>query len=167
MEKLGVELPLLLTQIVNFTIVLILLTKFLYKPILKKLNERKALIEEGLAWTEKAKIEQEKLEKKKLELMKEAREETRVILENARKDAKQLREDILASGKKELAQLRIKQEKEMETKLSHEKNMLRDGTVDIAYEMLKKVLGEIMTSENQHKFILKQLKKIHLSHENK
>ena len=48
MEKLGIEPILLLTQVINFTILVVVLTKFLYKPILKMLDERKKKIEEGL-----------------------------------------------------------------------------------------------------------------------
>ena len=53
MEKLGIELTQILTQIFNFTLMVFLLTKLLYKPVIKKLEERKAKIAEGLAYTEK------------------------------------------------------------------------------------------------------------------
>ena len=64
MEKLGIQLPMLLTQIVNFTIMLLLLTKFLYKPILKALKERKEKISQGLIYAEKMQAEEEKMLKK-------------------------------------------------------------------------------------------------------
>ena len=47
-EALGLNLPQLIAQIVNFAILLIILRLTLYKPILKMLDERKQKIAEGL-----------------------------------------------------------------------------------------------------------------------
>lgn len=57
-EKLGLDWKLLLSQAVNFLILLVLLRQFAYKPLLKVLKERRAKIEEGLA---KAKEAEERL----------------------------------------------------------------------------------------------------------
>ncbi|MCL4338932.1 hypothetical protein M1271_04545, partial [Patescibacteria group bacterium] len=64
MEKLGVEPFQLLTQLFNFFLMVFILTKFLYKPITKKLEERKKKIEEGLEYADRMKSEMEKSDKK-------------------------------------------------------------------------------------------------------
>ena len=48
MENIGIEPYQLLTQVINFALMIFILTKLLYKPILKGLEERKKKIEEGL-----------------------------------------------------------------------------------------------------------------------
>ena len=48
-EQLGLDWKLLLSQAVNFLLLLFLLRKFAYLPLLKILKERRARIEEGLA----------------------------------------------------------------------------------------------------------------------
>src|SRR3989338_9157846 len=53
MDKIGVEPVALLTQIINFLLMVLILSKILYKPILKMLDERKKKIEEGLKYTAK------------------------------------------------------------------------------------------------------------------
>jgi len=52
-------------QIINFTILLLLLKKFLYKPILKILKQRAQKIEEGIEAAEKSIEERDKLEELK------------------------------------------------------------------------------------------------------
>jgi F-type H+-transporting ATPase subunit b len=48
MEKLGINLGTLIFQILNFTIVCILLYAWAYKPILNMMNNRKQKIAQGL-----------------------------------------------------------------------------------------------------------------------
>ncbi|HCS79510.1 TPA: ATP synthase F0 subunit B [Patescibacteria group bacterium] len=165
MEALGVELPLLLTQILNFSIVLFVLTKFLYKPILKALDERRRRIEEGLAWSEKAQLEEEKMTKRKQETLREARDEARVIVENAKKDAQRLRDDIVAAGHQEVASLKVRQQKELEAQFEKMSRELAGKTVDIAAAMVQQILPDVLTSTNQHQLVTSQLAKIAKAHE--
>lgn len=164
MDKLGIELPLLLTQVVNFTIMLIILTKLLYKPILKGLRERREKIAEGLAASEKAKIEAEKITKKREEIIKEAREEVRVILENAQKEAKLVKDEIVADGKKEATLFKEKTEKEMATKYKEMTGAAMAHTVDIATAMVKQLLPQVLTEKNQHELVTRELKKLERIH---
>lgn len=165
MEALGIELPLLLTQILNFIIVLFVLNRFLYKPILRVLEERRQKIEEGLAWSEKARLEEEKMNKRKQELLREAKDEARVILENAKKDAKRLKDEIVASGHTEVAALKVRQQQELVAQHEQMSRELSVQTVDIAAAMVKQILPEVLTSDDQHRVISSQLKKIAKAHE--
>lgn len=165
MEKLGVELPLLLTQIVNFAVLLVILTKLLYKPILTGLRERRKKIEEGLAFTEKAKREEEKLTKRQEEVLQDARDEARQIIENAKKDAKRVKEEIIVEGKSEVEALKERQEKELKSRLEELEAQVSRHTVDIASEMVKRLLGDLITTDDQHRIIRKQLERLERSHE--
>ena len=76
MENLGIQPVPLLLQAINFLLLLFILKKYLYKPILKALEDRKKKIEEGLAYSEKMKAEAEKSEKKREEIISRAKEFT-------------------------------------------------------------------------------------------
>lgn len=160
MEKLGIELPLLLTQIVNFTIMVLVLTKLLYQPILKALKKRRAEIETGLKAAEKAQVELQTGEQKQQELLAQAREEGRLIIDKARQEAKKQKEEIVAEGKAELEVLKNRQEKELKAKMAELEAELQKQTVDVAAQMTKSLLGELITSENQHELLEKQLTKL-------
>ena len=142
-----------------------MLTKFLYKPILKALDERRHKIEEGLAWTEKAAVEEEKMAKRKTEVLREARDEARVIVENAKKDAQRLRDDIVAAGHQEVATLKVRQQKELEAQFEKISSELTGKTVDIAAAMVQQILPDVLTSTNQHQLVTSQLAKIAKAHE--
>jgi len=55
LKSLGINLPSLLAQIINFTILLVVLYLLAYKPLLKILDERRRRIQEGLESAEQAK----------------------------------------------------------------------------------------------------------------
>ena len=65
MEKLGINTTLFLTQMVNFLIMVFILQRFLYKPILKMIKERQEKISDGLALAENMAGEKEKLGKER------------------------------------------------------------------------------------------------------
>jgi F-type H+-transporting ATPase subunit b len=165
MEKLGIQVPLLLTQIVNFIIMIAVLTKLLYKPILKGLKSRQEKIAQGLAFSENAKLEEEKLAKKRQELLNQARQEGREILEESKKEAKKLKEEIIASGREEINVLRARMEKEIATKAQDMEKEISGKTVDIASEMVKRLLKDVLNDSHQHAFIGQKLKEIEKIHE--
>ena len=93
MEKLGIQPVQLLAQVFNFLILIILLRKYLYKPILKMLEERRKKIEEGLKSSEQAKKELDEAEKKKAEIISKAKLEASKIMDEAKKAGKKQETD--------------------------------------------------------------------------
>ncbi|RJR14643.1 ATP synthase F0 subunit B [Candidatus Microgenomates bacterium] len=165
MDQLGIQPVLLLTQIVNFLIILFVLTKFLYKPILKVLDERKSKIAEGLKLTEEQEQKEAVSQEKRAKILKEAHDESRAILAQAKKDGQALKDEAVAKGKQELETLRVRLEKDMETRLAKSEKELTAQTVDVAAEMVRSILGDVLTSADQHKLIKNQLKRIEINHE--
>ncbi|MCL5798272.1 MAG: F0F1 ATP synthase subunit B, partial [Patescibacteria group bacterium] len=95
MEKLGVEPFQLLTQLFNFFLMVFILTKFLYKPITKKLEERKKKIEEGLEYADRMKSEMEKSDKKRQDVIDRAKLDAKKIVEEAKKEGRKLEAEIV------------------------------------------------------------------------
>lgn len=160
MEKLGIELPQLLTQIVNFTIMVFVLTKFLYKPILKILEERKSKIEEGIKYTEKAGEELDKTEKKRQEVLDKARTEARQIIEEAKNSAKRLETEIITRAHKEAEDILNKGRKELEQEKIEMEKAVSKHTVNIASQMVEKLLNKALSKEDHEVLIDKKLKEI-------
>jgi len=160
MDKLGIQPLPLVAQVINFTILLVVLKKFLYAPILKILQQRQQKIVDSLVMVEKTKNEEDKLKQKKLEMLKEAREEGRVIIANAKKDAQKVRDEMLDQANQEMAKKSQKIEKDLQLKYQQLEASLAEKTVNVALEMIKRILPEILTGEQQHLVIRKQLTKI-------
>lgn len=160
MEKLGIEPVQLLTQVFNFVVMLVLLTKFLYKPILKALEERKKKIQSGLEYAEKMAGELEKTGKKRQEVIDAAKEEGRKIIEESKKTGKLLEAEIVEKAHKEEAVILEKGRKELEMERTEMEKQLRTNTVEIAQTWVETVLGNVLTAKNQQEIINRKLKEL-------
>ncbi len=103
--QLGIDPKLLLAQILNFGILLWLLTKFLYKPLIRHIEadekelkqaeeQRKALIEERVAFNRQREKEEKQL-----------RQKAQKIIEKAEKIAQSIRTEAQREAEKDLAEL--------------------------------------------------------------
>jgi F-type H+-transporting ATPase subunit b len=86
----GVDWPHLLAQMISFGIVCILLYRFAYRPILRMLEERRHLIAQGLANSEKIKAELARTEAQRQEVMQQANAQATKFIEEARAVAARL-----------------------------------------------------------------------------
>lgn len=97
LANLGVDWKLFAAQAVNFLVLLFILRRFAYRPMLKFLDERRERIEQGLKDAEAAKTQLAEMEERKKETLSSAREEAKAVIEQAgiqakERDAKRLRE---------------------------------------------------------------------------
>ena len=92
LEMLGIQWPKLIIQAINFTIVLIVLWKFAYKPVFKILDARKARIAEGVAGAEKIKQQLAQTEADRQKTLGEAGELANKIIADARAAATRVSE---------------------------------------------------------------------------
>lgn len=91
----GIDWRLLLAQAVNFLILLWVLKRYAYKPILEMLRKRRLEIEKGLEFTESAKEKLQHIEKEREEILKQTRVEAMQIVAVAEDAAKKRKQDIL------------------------------------------------------------------------
>lgn len=157
MKELGIEPILLLAQIINFGIIAFVLNKFLFKPILKMLSKRQDEIEEGLALTEKMKEEEDKVQQKREKLLDVARKDSQSILEEAKKQAKKMEKDILADAHKQASEVLEKAQAQAEQTRKDALKDMRSEAVEIALEMVKRVLPGTVSTADHRKLFSKQL----------
>ena len=118
LSKLGIDWKLIIAQIVNFLVLLFVLYKFAYGPILGMLEKRQKKIEKGLADADKAQKNLEKSEEKQKEILRKARTEAKDIVEKAHMQAEKSKSEIAVEAKAQSekilvdAKKQISQEKE-------------------------------------------------------
>ncbi|MGB9608774.1 MAG: hypothetical protein ACPL3E_00145 [Minisyncoccia bacterium] len=98
-HQLGIDWKLLLSQAVNFGLVLIILKIFVYQPLLNLLNERRKKIEEGILKAEEADKRLSQVENLKLEKIKEAEKEVLTLIQEGKEKAIQIEAEILEKAK--------------------------------------------------------------------
>src|SRR5882724_11377843 len=86
-EKFGIDWRILLAQVVNFIVVLIVLGKFVYKPVMKMLNKRREDIEHGIKSAKEAEEKLRDADNMRLRTEKEAKEQAFQVISKAEADA--------------------------------------------------------------------------------
>lgn len=160
MEQLGIEPTLLGAQVINFLVILFVLNKLLYKPILSMIEKRKKEIAEGLELTESLKEEEARLAVKQDKALEKAREEALGIIDEAKKQAKDAEKDILLEAHNQ-AQTIINRAREEAGEVEKEAQArVRKEAVNLALIMSERVLSSIMNVKEQHAFIAKQTQEL-------
>lgn len=158
MEKLGINPFQLVIQLVNFVILVALLTKFLYRPLLKLLNDRQKKIEEGIELTKKLNEEKEKLGVLREKEIDKGREEAAKIIQESKDRAKLQAQKILKEAEVAASAEIEKRRKELEAEKMKLQDELRRETVEVASTLAEKILTEFLNDEkNQRKIIEKQI----------
>ncbi len=160
MDKLGIEPTLLLAQGINFLIIIVVLSKLLYKPILTMLEKRKKEIEEGIRLTEKMREEEEQMAIRKQKMLEHARKEGQEIIEESRKQAKEEEKDILAEAHRQAQQIMDKAKADIARLREEMEKDVRANAVTLGVAMAKKLLTGVISQQDKHKLIQKHLKEL-------
>ncbi|WP_430971664.1 F0F1 ATP synthase subunit B [Sunxiuqinia rutila] len=145
-----------------FGILLIIMKKFAWKPILNALKERETSIADALASADKAREEVEDLKADHEKIIAEARKEREVILKEARvlKDKLLIEAKAQASneGQKIVTAARQQIENEKQAAISEIRNQVADLSVLIAEKVIQKELKDKQAQESMVEDLLKDLK---------
>ncbi len=160
LQHLGINVPLLFSQCVNFGLLFALLSLLLYRPVSRKLAERQALIAEGL---EKARVADQRAaeaEQAYQERIEQARREGQAIIAQATETAEKSRQEVLARAKEEaeLVKQRVREELDLERRRVQAE--LRDEAVRLAADMARKVLAETLGEADQHQLVDRVIRRI-------
>lgn len=115
-EKLGIDWKLIIAQIVNFGIVLFLLYKFAYKPVLAALDKRKHMIEKGVKDAQKSEELLKEVESMKEKALVAVKQKTAEMMDAAAKEASHMKQDVLAEAAVEAKKITEKAKAEIEAK---------------------------------------------------
>ncbi len=161
MELVQPGIGLIFWMILSFSILLWILAKFAWKPIMKGLKEREDTIDEALNAANKTKEEMKELKFSNEQLLKEAKEERDNIL----RDARHVKENIIEEAKEKAneeanrivdnAKEAIKHEKM--AAITEMKNELASLSIEIAEKILK---DELSATDKQKKLIDKLIKDV-------
>jgi len=146
MELITPGIGLLFWMLVMFSIVLFILKKFAWKPILKALKDRETSIRDALMSADTAKKEMEKLKADNEVIMAEARAEKEKIVQ----EAKQIREKLIGDAKNDAAEeakkllksARIDIENEKVAAIQEVKNKVAELSIEIAEKILREKLAD-------------------------
>lgn len=162
MEFLTPGTGLIFWQIVIFALLVILLAKYAWKPILSSLKEREDSIQQALDAAEKAKLEMASLKADNENLLRQARDERDKILHDAKTAANQFQEQAQATAKKEAAKIlddaKAAIQSEKQSALREVKAQVAALSLDIAAQVLRKNLSSDASQKELVESYLKDIK---------
>ena len=143
----------LIAQLLNLFIQVMLIKKFLFKPVKEVLAKRKAAADAEIADATKAKEEAESLKSEYEESMKQARDKANDILNTAQKSASQQSEEIIREANAQAVSIKAKAERDIEQERRKAVNEIKDEIGDMAMEIAGKVIGREINSSDHEKLI--------------
>src|SRR5256712_11629732 len=118
--------------IITFLVLLALLAKFAWKPLLQALESRQERILKSLDDAEKARQELERLQQESAKIMQQARIEAESIVAQTRTDAERLREELKQKAKEEADDILRNAQQKIQLRNRHALRLIRHEVADIA-----------------------------------
>jgi F-type H+-transporting ATPase subunit b len=143
----------ILYQLVMFLILLALLKKFAWKPLIGVMKQREEHIAGEINSAEESRIEAKKLLEEQRNLLKEARLEAQGLIEGARKQGDVQREEIIEVARTEAE--RIKEAAKLEIEQQKEKAVaaIREQVASLSVLIASKVIEKELSAQDQDKLI--------------
>ncbi len=139
----------ILATVVIFGLLLLLLKKFAWGPLMGIMQQREELVASEIDAAEKARKETHALLEEQKALLKEARTEAQTIIEGAKKQADANREEIVSAARAEAARLKEAAVRDIEAEKEKAIAAVREEVVSLSVLAASKVLGkEISEADN-------------------
>lgn len=150
----------LLAQFLNFFIVVAILAKFAYKPLVSIMEERKQRIAHDLAEAEVAKEEAQKVQEEYKAQLLAARQEAQDIIDKATKQAERTTQQQLVELRAQIAREKDKAQKELAQERKRAMESLRNDVISLSVAIAGKVVANDMNSEINAKLIDEAIDKL-------
>ena len=151
--SLGINLPLVVVFTVNFIVLLIMLRLFLYKPVIKVLDERTKRTREAMELAEATKKEYEQAKGEVQKQIEKGRQEAQAILTQAMQVGERLKEESRTEATKQAQVIIDRTRSELEAERDRIIGDLRREFVDISIAAAEKVIKETLDAEKHRKLI--------------
>jgi len=151
--SLGVNLPLLVVFIINFIVLFVLLRIFLYKPVLKMLDERSKRTKDAMELAEATKQEYEQAKVEVQKQIEKGRQEVQAIINQAIQVGERLKEESRQEATKQAQVIIDRTRAELEAERDKIVEDLRREFVNISISAAQKVIKETLDKEKHRKLI--------------
>lgn len=159
-KNFGVEPVLLAAQIVNFLILLGILRKFFYKPLLRLLKNRENTIKEGLQKAEEARALLEKTKEEEKTILKKARENASIFIKEAREQSQELEKEAVEKAKVSTQRMIADAREQIQRETIIAKDALAQYVSKTAVSLLEKSLSEILSEKEKREISLRAIKRL-------
>jgi F-type H+-transporting ATPase subunit b len=155
-KELGVNLPGLIAQIVNFSLLLLVLYLLLYKPVVRMLDQRSKRIEDSLEQADRLKEETSLAEEQVKEQIEEARQEGRNIVAQAAQVAERVREDSRTQARQDAETIVTRARADVQRERDEAIEELRRQFADLTIIAAERVINTSL-DRDQHRRLIEEV----------
>jgi len=152
--------------IFTFLVLVALLSKFAWKPLMLMLDTRQESIKKSLADAETAKRELERLQEESSHIIRKARVEAESIVSKSWSDAEKLREEMKVKAKAEADAIVKESQRQIEIEAGRALRQIRSEVADLSIAIASKVIQRNVSKEDNDRLIQDTLKQIEASRSN-
>jgi F-type H+-transporting ATPase subunit b len=164
MQLVTPGIGLLFWMLVSFSLVLFVLGKYAWKPIMKGIHQREDTIEKALESANEAKKEMLKLKAGNEQLLREAKDERDALMRDARKVRETILEQARITANEESARILENARENIQFEKMAAINELKNQIASISIEIAEKVIGkELENKDQQQKLTEKLLKDVKIN----
>ena len=146
--------------IITFLVLLTLLAKFAWRPLLQALENRHALIKKSLDDAQQAKQELERLQQESAQIIKAARVEAESIVTRSRSDGERLREEMKQKARSDAEGIVRNAERQIQLETARAVQQIRREAVDLSVMIASKIIGRNLSKADNESLIEEALKQI-------
>jgi F-type H+-transporting ATPase subunit b len=150
---LGINLPGLLAQLINFTILLVILRLVAYKPVMRMLDERSRRVKEGLEAAEQMKEQAAQADVETQKRLEEARQEGQALIGQAQQIASRLQDEGRQQARVEGEALLARARNEIQLERDEAISQIRRQFADLTITAAEKVIGQSLDKKAHERLI--------------
>jgi F-type H+-transporting ATPase subunit b len=148
-----INLSELIWSVVNFCVLLLILSKFLYKPVMGMLDSRSKEVADSLAKAENARLELETLRLEQSKELEKVRAEAQAVIASASKLAEDARTQIVADAQTEAAKLIEKSQAQIKEEKERAIAQIRGEMATLAIAAASKLIEKNLSGQDQEKLV--------------
>ena len=154
------EPGLFIWTIVTFLVLLWILAKYAWRPLLDALENRQEMIRKSLDDAEKATQELERVQQDSARIVSEARAEADAIVSNSRSDAAKLRDELRQKARAEADTILQNAQKQIQQETARALSQIRHEAVDVSLMIASKLIQRNLSKEDNEGLIEDTLRQI-------
>ena len=146
--------------IVTFLVLLTLLAKFAWGPLLRALEVRQEAIRKSLDDAQQAKQELERVQQESAQIVRRARVDAESIVSNSRSDAERLREEIKQQARTEASAILKNAERQIQLETGRALRQIRHEAADLSVMIASKIIQRNLSKEDNERLIDEALSQV-------
>ncbi|MEN1967683.1 F0F1 ATP synthase subunit B [Lentibacillus sp. N15] len=156
----GLHVGDMIVQLVAFIILLLLLRKFAWKPLMNIMQQREEYVVSEIEAAEKSRTEAERAQEEAQAQLKQTKQEAQAIIEDAKKLGIRQEQDIIDTAKQEAERIKQAAQEEIQNEKEKAIQALQDKVASLSVLIASKVIEKEISASDQEKLIEDYIKEV-------